>query len=202
MDQLKRKKCEMSNPGTSTAAKPAGIEYMLPTGHRREIRPYELGLPDNFQPRRVAMLANGFPDSDKYLARQAEALKKFWPDAEFIPAVKASTSQLNIGIRAELLEKLVDEEGVDCVVIAWGHCGSCTSGVTRDAIAFESRNIPSVTLICDVFWDYAHWLGDAMGLSGIPKVQIPFPLAGTGVANWDDWATRVAPEIVDKMKAH
>lgn len=191
----------MTSPRTLESATSDGIEYVLPTGQKRDVRSYALGLRDGCPPRKIAMLANGFPDSDRFLERQAEALRRFWPNAEFVPAVKASAAQLNIGIREELLEHLVDGAGVDCAVIAWGHCGSCTSGVTRDAIAFEGRSIPSVTLICDVFWEYAHWLGDAMGLSGIPKVQIPFPLAGTGTANWDHWAERVAPEIVDRMKA-
>lgn len=175
------------------------VEYMIPTGKRREIKAYGLGLPPGVKPKRVGMLSNGFPDADKFLLKQEEALRAFWPDATFTHEVKASNKQLNIGIPEPLLNKMVDE--CDVVVIAWGHCGSCTSGVTRDALAFTSRGIPTVTLVCDIFWDYSHWLGDAMGLNGIPKVQIPFPLAGTGADNQMAWAAKLAPQIVDKMTA-
>lgn len=173
------------------------VEYMLPVGKRREIRTYGLGLPPGEKPKRVGMLSNGFPDGDKFLLRQEAALRKYWPDAVFTHEVKASAKQLNIGIQEPLLNKMVAE--CDVVVIAWGHCGSCTSGVTRDAIAFESRGVPTVTLICDVFWDYSQWLGEAMGLAGIPRVQIPFPLSGTGPENQDHWAAQTAPRIVEKM---
>jgi hypothetical protein len=173
------------------------VEFMLPVGQRRDVRSYALGLAPGVKPKRVGMLANGFPGADNFLLRQEAALREFWPDAEFIHEVKASAKQLNIGIREPLLNKMV--EACDVVVIAWGHCGSCTSGVTRDAIAFESRGVPTVTLVCDVFWDYSHWLGDAMTLRGIPKVQIPFPLSGTSAENQDRWAQKIAPEIVEKM---
>lgn len=175
------------------------VEYMMPVGARRPIRDYALGLAQGVTPRRVGMLANGFPGGEYFLHRQEAALRKFWPDAEFIHEVKASAKQLNIGIPEPLLDKMV--ESCDVVVIAWGHCGSCTSGVTRDAIAFESRGVPTVTLVCDVFWDYSHWLGDAMALRGIPKVQIPFPLSGTSPENQDRWAEACAPQIVAKMAA-
>ena len=175
------------------------VEYMLPVGKRREIRSYALGLAPGASPQRVGMLANGFPGGDTFLLRLEAALRKLWPEAEFVHEVKASAKQLNIGIPEPLLDKMVG--ACDAVVIAWGHCGSCTSGVTRDAIAFEARGVPSVTLICDVFWEYSHWLGDAMALNGIPKVQIPFPLAGTSDARQDHWAAKIAPEVVAQMTA-
>lgn len=175
-----------------------GVEFMLPKGRYASSEPYELALPPGTVPTRVAMLANGFPDADNFLEKLAVSLGRIWPETEFVAAVKASADQLNIGIQEPLLTELT--ESCDAAVIAWGHCGSCTSGVTRDALAFTARGIPNVTLICDIFWDYSAWLGKAMGLTGIPKLQIPFPLAGTPEANQTDWADRLAPDVVAKLE--
>jgi len=87
------------------------------------------------------------------------------------------------------------------MVIAWGHCGSCTSGVTRDAIAFAERGIPSVTLICDCFWTYSAWMAGALGMPNAPRVQIPFPTAGTGEANQLAIAGDAAPKILQMLGA-
>ena len=179
-------------------AEQGGVEFMLPKGRYLESKPYGLSLTPGKAPARVGLLANGFPDSDNFLEKLATALKTVWPDTEFMPAVKASADQLNIGVREPLLTDMAN--ACDAVIIAWGHCGSCTSGVTRDALAFTDRGIPNVTLICDIFWDYSHWLGEAMGLTGIPKIQIPFPLAGTPSANQIGWAERIVPEGVAKLE--
>lgn len=173
------------------------VEFMLPRGEPLKFEHYNLGLDSKDPPRRVALLANGFPEADVFLEALAKVLREAWPETEFVPAVKASANQLNIGIREPLLSDLA--ESCDAVIIAWGHCGSCTSGVTRDAIAFYEKGVPSVTLICDIFWEYSAWLGPAMGLEAIPRVQIPFPLAGTSAENQADWARRVAPEIRQKL---
>jgi hypothetical protein len=178
------------------------IEYLRPTGAFRAQRDYgalNLGLPRGQTPKVLGMLANGFPDADKFLAKQAEALKQFWPDTRYRIETKASADQLNIAVQEPLLSSMAAE--CDAVVIAWGHCGSCTSGVTRDGILFAERGIPTVTLICDIFWDYSAWLGGALGLNGLPRLQIPFPVSGTGAANQQAWAEKLAPQIVAQLGA-
>ena len=170
------------------------VEYALPTSAPRECRRYALALPEGHAPRRVAMLSNGFPDADKYLLKQAEALSPLWPGAQFRFDRKAGADQLNIGIQEPLLSELVRE--CDAVVIAWGHCGSCTSGIARDAIAFAAHAVPSVMLVCEVFWEYSAWIGEALGMQQLPKVRLPFPIAGTGDEAQRACAARIAPEIV------
>lgn len=187
------------SPLTSVrSAEAFGVEYMLPVGRRIESRPYTLSLPTGKIPKKIGMLANGFPDADKFLEKLSVPLAKLWPGTEFRVVEKASADQLNIGIQEPLLTELADE--CDAIVIAWGHCGSCTGGVTRDAVAFEERGIPSVVVVCDIFWDYFAWMGQAMGLSDIPRIKIPFPLSGTGESNQLAWADRIAPEVVAKLE--
>lgn len=176
------------------------VEYLRPTGPKITSRDYSelnLGLPPGTAPAVVGLLANGFPDADKFLLKQAESLAKLWPTTRFRVEVKAAADQLNVAIQEPLLTSMAEE--CDAVVIAWGHCGSCTSGVTRDGILFADRGVPTVTLICDIFWDYSAWLGGALGMTGLPRLQIPFPLAGTGDANQRKWADDLAPQIVAKL---
>lgn len=176
-----------------------GVEYMLPVGRKLVSKPYELSIEKGVAPRCVGMLDNGFPGADYFLAKLADQLREIWPETEFRAARKANADQLNMGIQEPLLTEMATD--CDAVVIAWGHCGSCTSGVTRDALSFTERGIPSVTLICDIFWDYSAWLGEAMGLTGIPKLQIPFPTAGTPEANQVALAKGLAADIVAKLEA-
>ena len=174
------------------------ISYLLPVSQPTPTREYNLGLRED-GPLVIGLLANGFPDADNYLQRQAEALARRLPGVTFRAAVKGRSDQLSAGIQEPLLSKMADE--CDAVLIAWGHCGSCTSGVTRDAIAFAERGIPSVTLICDVFWKYSEWMQGALGMTNIPRVQIPYPVAGTSEKSQRDVAELVAPQILDKLMA-
>jgi len=177
---------------------PYGVEYMLPVGRRITSRVYNLSLTPGKVPKKIGMLANGFPDADKFLEKLAAPLSRLWPGTEFRVVEKASADQLNIGIQEPLLTELSSD--CDAIVIAWGHCGSCTGGVTRDAVAFEERGIPCVVIVCDIFWDYFAWMGEAMGLSDIPRLKIPFPLSGTGETRQLEWAERLAPEVVATLE--
>ena len=158
-----------------------------------------LGLAPGQSPRVVGMLASGFPDADKYLTKQADALRAFWPKAKFRFEVKAGADRLNVAIQEPLLSSMAQE--CDVVVIAWGHCGSCTSGVVRDGLLFAQRAVPSVTLICDIFWDYSAWFGGAIGLVNLPRLQIPFPTSGTGEVNQRALAAALAPQILASLLA-
>ncbi|MET0657293.1 MAG: UGSC family (seleno)protein [Steroidobacteraceae bacterium] len=176
------------------------VEYMRPTGRKTTTRDYSefnLGLPRGKVPQVVGMLASGFPDADKFLLKQADALKRVWPTTRFRFEVKAGADQLNVAIQDPLLSSMAEE--CDAVIIAWGHCGSCTSGVTRDGILFAERGVPSVTLVCDIFWDYSEWYGGALGVTSLPRVQIPFPTSGTGDANQRQWAEKLVPQIVEQL---
>jgi hypothetical protein len=176
------------------------VEYMLPVGRQIETKNYNLGLEPGTAPKKVGLLANGFPDADNFLRKLSVPLANLWPETEFRVDEKASADQLNIGIQEPLLSELCEE--CDAIIIAWGHCGSCTGGVTRDAVAFHERGIPCVVIVCDIFWDYFHWMGESMGLKDIPRVKIPFPLSGTGDDNQIKWAGDIAPLVVQELEKH
>ena len=68
-------------------------------------------------------------------------------------------------------------------------------GTVGDSITIALRNTPVVALITDRFWAQSVLVARAQGLADLPRVEIPYPLAGTGADNLQ----RVAGEVVDTI---
>ena len=68
-------------------------------------------------------------------------------------------------------------------------------GTVGDSITIALRNTPVVALITDRFWAQSVLVARAQGLADLPRVEIPYPLAGTGAVNLQ----RVAGEVVDAI---
>ena len=93
------------------------IEYHDPRGERRTRNDaYDLGfdLPSANQAR-VAMLANGFPDSVRFLEILAEELAESAPGADFVHFNKGNAT---IPCPEELMERVSE---CHATVTAWGH---------------------------------------------------------------------------------
>jgi hypothetical protein len=60
-----------------------------------------------------------------------------------------------------------------------------------DGVAIARSGIPVVALITDRFWDQSRLVAETSGLPDLPRVMIPYPVAGTGDAN----LARVACDI-------
>lgn len=83
----------------------------------RPEEPYTLALPlRTGQPSRLAFLANGFPDSENFLAALAAAMRKVLPGLEPLFWNKGNAS---IAAPADMLEAI--REQADGVVAAYGH---------------------------------------------------------------------------------
>lgn len=65
-------------------------------------------------------------------------------------------------------------------------------GTVGDSIKIAMRNTPVVALIGDKFWEQSMLVARAHGLSDLPRVAFPYPLAGSGVDNLH----RVARDVV------
>jgi hypothetical protein len=48
----------------------------------------------------------------------------------------------------------------------------------RDAIAFARRGIPSVALVAEPFWEQGDAVANGAGMSGVPRLMLPYPVAG------------------------
>ena len=68
-------------------------------------------------------------------------------------------------------------------------------GTVGDSITIAMRNTPVVALIGDKFWEQSVLVARAQGLSDLPRVKFPYPLAGSGVDNLE----RVARDVVDTV---
>ncbi len=71
----------------------------------------------------------------------------------------------------------------------------------RDGINVARRAIPAVALVTDEFWAQGDFIATSFGMPGIPRVQLPHPVAGTGADNHRVVAEKVAAEIVDALES-
>ena len=69
----------------------------------------------------------------------------------------------------------------------------------RDGVLFARRGIPSVALVTDEFWAQGDFVARSVGLPDLPRVRLPHPVAGTGVAAMAQVAEDVAPTILDAL---
>jgi hypothetical protein len=65
-----------------------------------------------------------------------------------------------------------------------------------DSIKIATRHTQVVALITERFWQQSALVARAHGLSDVPRVELPYPLAGTGTANLRRVAASVAPAVL------
>ena len=139
----------------------------------------------------IGMLANGFPDSERFLRYLGEALARKFPRVRFRHVVKPIDSA---PVAADMLSAIARECGA--LISAYGHCGSCTSGTVRDAIAAARRGLPAVALVTAAFWDQGNFVAEADGMAGVPRIKLPYPVAGTGDESLRALAAQVAEQAM------
>lgn len=69
----------------------------------------------------------------------------------------------------------------------------------RDAVKLAHRNIPAVALVTEAFWDQGDFVARSVGMPDIPRVQLPHPVAGTGVDNMAVVAADMTPLILRQL---
>lgn len=70
----------------------------------------------------------------------------------------------------------------------------------RDGINIARRGTPAVALVTEEFWPQGDFVAAAAGMPTIPRIQLPHPVAGTGVAAMADEAERIADDIVAVLR--
>lgn len=53
----------------------------------------------------------------------------------------------------------------------------------RDGIALAMRGLPALALVTEAFWPQGDFVAESFGMPEIPRLKLPHPVAGTGVAN-------------------
>jgi len=73
-------------------------------------------------------------------------------------------------------------------------------GTVGDSIKIALLNTPVVALIGDKFWEQSVLVARAQGLSDLPRVKFPYPLAGSGADNLHRVAVAVVDEVLHALK--
>lgn len=71
----------------------------------------------------------------------------------------------------------------------------------RDGINLAKLGIPAVALVTEEFWSQGDFVAQSLGMTGVPRVKLPHPVAGTGVANMREVAVVVAPRVISALEA-
>lgn len=67
----------------------------------------------------------------------------------------------------------------------------------RDGIALARLGLPSVALVTTAFWQQGHFVARAAGMTGVPRLELPHPVAGATPETMRRIAADIAPRIVD-----
>ena len=70
----------------------------------------------------------------------------------------------------------------------------------RDGINVARRDIPAVALVTDEFWAQGDFIATSFGMPNIPRVQLPHPVAGTGIDNHRLVAEKIAAQLVAALE--
>ncbi len=66
----------------------------------------------------------------------------------------------------------------------------------RDGISIAREGTPAVALVTEMFWPQGDFVAAAAGMPGIPRIQLPHPVAGSGSAAMTEEADRIADSIL------
>ena len=69
----------------------------------------------------------------------------------------------------------------------------------RDGVNLAKLGIPAVALVTEEFWPQGDFVAQSLGMPDVPRVQLPHPVAGTGVANMRAVAEQVAPLVIEAL---
>ena len=70
----------------------------------------------------------------------------------------------------------------------------------RDGINMARRDVPAIALVTDEFQAQGDFIATSFGMPGIPRVQLPHPVAGTGTDNHRLVAEKIAAELVAALE--
>ena len=66
----------------------------------------------------------------------------------------------------------------------------------RDGVNLARLGMPVVALVTADFWPQGDFVAKSLGMPDVPRVQLPHPLAGTGVENLNAVAEQIIPSLI------
>jgi hypothetical protein len=69
-----------------------------------------------------------------------------------------------------------------------------------DGIILARRGTPVVALVTEKFWEHGRLLAAARGMPDLPRVALPYPVAGTGAPALARVADAIAPAVLAALR--
>jgi hypothetical protein len=161
------------------------------------VEPYAARLDPGLKTPTIALFSNLFVDATIFLEDIARAVHALIPGATFRRYDKGHVRNASFPAPAELIQQIKDE--CDAVILAYGHCGSCTGGLVRDTVALAKAGVPLASLVTRKFIDEAHFIARAGGVPDVPYVFLPHPIAGETAEYHRAVARIAAPAIITAL---
>ena len=70
----------------------------------------------------------------------------------------------------------------------------------RDGFNIAELGVPAVALVTDEFWPQGDFVAQSLGMPGVPRIKLPHPVAGTGIANMREVAESIAPMVISALE--
>jgi hypothetical protein len=71
----------------------------------------------------------------------------------------------------------------------------------RDGVNIARLGLPAVALVTDEFWSQGDFVAESLGMTEVPRVKLPHPVAGTGRENMRRIAKDIAPAVIAALEA-
>jgi hypothetical protein len=124
----------------------------------------------------IGMCSNGFTDAVVFLRDIEDEIAPMLPGVRFSHFAKPTLRHSSFPWTVEEIKTVTSE--CDAVIAAYGHCGSCTSAVIRDAANIARSGVPVISIVTTKFVDEARFVARATGIPDLPMVIVPHPVAG------------------------
>ena len=72
----------------------------------------------------------------------------------------------------------------------------------RDGINLAHLGIPAVALVTEEVWSQGDFVAQSLGMPDIPRIRLPHPVAGTGMANMREVAESIAPAVISALEGN
>jgi hypothetical protein len=155
------------------------------------ITPYALAIGPLRPGLRLGLLSNCFFDASKLLTSLGDALGARLPGLQ-VTLYECPNASLIAG--PEVIAEVARNS--DVAITALGHCGSCTSSATRDAVNLARAGVPVCAMISEKFWEASGFVARSVGMPEAPRVRLPHPVAGTGSARIAAIAEAAADDVI------
>lgn len=70
----------------------------------------------------------------------------------------------------------------------------------RDGVLVANLGIPAVALVTEKFWPQGNFVAKSIGMPDVPRIQLPHPVAGTGIDSLKRIAIQIAPDILAALR--